>query len=507
MADHLSRRSLIRRTLAGGSLAGLGAFSFGSLSGGTFAAGAKGPGPVPLDPEIEPLVRLLEETPRDKLLEAVAGRIREGATEPKVLAALLLAGVRNVQPRPSVGYKFHTVLAVISYHLLGKATAGQDRWLPVFWGLDYFKQAQARDVREGDWTMRPVDESSVPPADKAADARVRAMQDWDEPAADAAAAAVARHLNPQRAFELFYGFGARDFRSIGHKAIYTMCARRVLDLIGWGHAEPVLRGLAYALLMHEDGNPAQRDAEADRPWRENQKRVAEIPGDWPQGKPSDEAVGRLLAVLRGGTYSDAAAAVVDELKRGTAPQSIWDAVFCGAAELQLRQPNIVSLHAVTTTRAIHYAYQTSREDRTRRLLLLQNAALLPMFRDGAGSRGRLADAPIDEVEPVSPQATGEKAVGQVFDTLAGDRRRAAAMILGYVREGGDPAPLQAETRRLLFLKGDGVHDYKFTSAALEDFGHVSPAWRGRYLAAAAMHLAGPHQRDNPLVTRTRGALG
>ena len=81
-----------------------------------------------------------------------------------MLAALLLAGVRNVQPRPSVGFKFHAVLVVNSAHLASLGSPDTDRWLPIFWALDHFKSSQAQDVREGNWTMGPVDESAVPPA-------------------------------------------------------------------------------------------------------------------------------------------------------------------------------------------------------------------------------------------------------------------------------------------------------------------------------------------------------
>src|SRR5204862_6869586 len=137
-------------------------------------------------------VRILEETPREQLLEEVAARIRRGMSYREVVAALLLAGVRNVQPRPSVGFKFHAVLVVNSAHLASLASPDTDRWLPIFWALDYFKSSQARDVREGDWTMAPVDESAVPPARKAHAALAKAMDDWDEPAADAPRAALAR---------------------------------------------------------------------------------------------------------------------------------------------------------------------------------------------------------------------------------------------------------------------------------------------------------------------------
>ena len=122
---------------------------------------------VRLQPEIEPLVRLLEDTPRNRLLEEVAGRIKKGASYQEVLAALLLAGVRNIQPRPNVGFKFHAVLVVNSAHLASLGSPDTDRWLPIFWALDHFKSSQAQDVKEGNWTMGPVNEKAVPPPGRA----------------------------------------------------------------------------------------------------------------------------------------------------------------------------------------------------------------------------------------------------------------------------------------------------------------------------------------------------
>ena len=48
--------------------------------------------------ELEPLVRFLEETPRDRLIEQTAAKVQQGLSYRELLAALLLAGVRNVQP-------------------------------------------------------------------------------------------------------------------------------------------------------------------------------------------------------------------------------------------------------------------------------------------------------------------------------------------------------------------------------------------------------------------------
>ena len=72
---------------------------------------------------LQDIVRQAEEKLR--LLEEVAARIHKGLSYREVLAALLLAGVRNVQPRPSVGHKFHAVLVVNSAHLAWLAAEGR----------------------------------------------------------------------------------------------------------------------------------------------------------------------------------------------------------------------------------------------------------------------------------------------------------------------------------------------------------------------------------------------
>ena len=89
---------------------------------------------------------------------------------------------------------------------------------------------------------------------------------------DVAVAALARTAGAQEVFERFCRYGARDFRDIGHKAIYVANSWRTLQTIGWQHAEPVLRSLAYALLEHEGENPAGRDGDR-RPSRAPQPKA------------------------------------------------------------------------------------------------------------------------------------------------------------------------------------------------------------------------------------------
>jgi hypothetical protein len=504
MFNHPTRRRFLKSTAVASTALSFGDLSFLSRLPRISAAEAQLDAKiVRFHPDIEPLVRFLEDTPRDRLLEEVGSRLRHGLTYRELLAALLLAGVRNIQPHP-VGFKFHSVLVVNSAHLASLSSPDSDRWLPIFWALDYFKSAQAQDVKEGDWTMAAVDDSKLPPAHKARQAFAEAMDNWDEAAADLAVTSLARTAGAQELFEIFCRYGMRDFREIGHKAIYVANSWRTLQAIGWQHAEPVLRSLAYGLLDRGgDQNPAKADLPADRPWRANRSAVAKIRTDWVEGKPSEAATPELLEMLRHVSPDEASGKVIELLNRGVAPQSIADAFFAAAGELLVRRPGILSLHASTSTNALHFAFQNSANDETRRLLLLQNAAFLTLFR---GEGDSLKPIKLGDLQPAKTEKESSPDLDEIFADISHDRMSAARKVLSYVKENPEPSDFINTARRLIFLKGTNSHDYKFSSAVLEDFHHVSPAWRGQFLAASVFNLRGSGDKDNSLVNRTRAAL-
>jgi len=317
----MKRRTFLKSAAGTGALAALGDFGFLSQLRPVSAAEAKlETRMVRFHPDLEPLVRLLEDTPRDRVLEEVAARLKRGTTYREILAALLLAGVRNIQPRP-VGFKFHAVLVVNSAHIASLASPDSDRWLPIFWAIDQFKSSQAADVREGDWTMGPVEEAKVPPSHRAKQALVEAMDNWDEAGADAAIVGMVRTAGADEIFETLCRYGVRDFREIGHKAIYLANSYRTLEAIGWQHAEPVLRSLVYGMLdlFRDTQNPAKSDLPADRPYRRNVEVVKKIREGWLDGKTSADATGELLRAIRTGSAADTSELTVELLNRGVAP--------------------------------------------------------------------------------------------------------------------------------------------------------------------------------------------
>src|SRR6185312_3222540 len=102
-----SRRSFLRTGTTAALFGSLSELDFlGKLPAVSAADATPRPDTVQFSPEIEPLVRLLEDTPRDRIIEVVADRVKRGLSYQQLLAAVQLAGIRDIEPRP-VGFKFH----------------------------------------------------------------------------------------------------------------------------------------------------------------------------------------------------------------------------------------------------------------------------------------------------------------------------------------------------------------------------------------------------------------
>lgn len=501
-----SRRNFLKQsTGAAATVSGFGFLS--NLPLVTASEGMLAPDLVDFGNGIEPTVQLIEKTPRAELLEKMAVRVKAGLSYREVLAALLLAGIRNVQPSPSVGFKFHCVLVVNSCHLASLSGPDSDRWLPIFWALDYFKSSQADESNRSGWRMSPVKESLVPNATNVRKVFADAMESWDVEKADAATAGLCRTVGATEVFNLFAKYAARDYRSIGHKAIYLANSWRTLQVIGWDFAEPVLRSLAFALLNHNgETNPSKSDHAVDRPWRENIDVAQRFPKNWLDGKIDHAVPSTLMEGFRSGSPSEISGLVSDIVNNGISPQSIWDGVFVGAGELLMRQPGIIGLHGLTTANAMHYLWRNVQSETLRKQLLLQACAFNPLFRDSAKGRGKLGDQTVETLKSESLKSAGKEAVEEILSEVSSNRMKAAKKLRGYLESGGNSHHFVNESRKVLFRKGRDAHDYKFSSAVLEDYVHISPKWRDDFLAMSVFNLKGSGHPDNKLNQRVKSSL-
>src|SRR5271157_1214065 len=303
MSERRPRRQFLQAAWALGLGAGLGPWdSLSAITPATADEAKVGPEMVRYRPEIEPVVRWIEETPREQVFAKAVAQLKDGLSYRSLLSGLFLAGIRNIKPRP-VGFKFHAVMVINSAHLLGQTSAVSERLLPMFWALDNFKSSQQAEVREGDWALGRVDESRVPSPHRARAEYTQAMEAWDADAADAAVAGLCRSTGAAETMEPIWRMAVRDQRNIGHKAIFAAQSWRTLQTIGWEHAEPVMRSLVFGMLdLQGDSRPRPVG-----PYEANLVNAGKIRPDWQIGRDDPGATAGLLQVIRQATPEGASA--------------------------------------------------------------------------------------------------------------------------------------------------------------------------------------------------------
>ncbi len=469
---------------------------------------------VHLTPDVEPIVRLIEETPREKCTEMMVGQLQQGLPYRNFLAALFLAGVRNVMPHP-VGFKFHCVLAMHSANQLSLDAVPEDRLLPLFWALDQFKKSQADNVREGNIRMRELT-GTLPSPEKASGEFHEAMRTWDDERAQRAIAVFVRTRGADEVIEALWRYGARDFRDIGHKGIFVANSWRTLQTIGWRHAEPAMRSLVMALL---DGGSRRgsgtvprgpRTGLDDKTYQANAERAGQVfpklPGNW-TGSASDKAATTdLLEVLRTASIEDASQTLLQRLQAGKIQaQGAWDAVHLAASELMMRQPGILGIHTVTSTNALHYAFRTAVDPETRLLMLLHGVAWMGQFRQSMEGR-KFGTVKITELQPAKIDSDEAKAAAETLELIGHDTPGAAAHAYALAEQHPEPDTYFKLARRLVFRKGADAHRYKYAAAVFEDYGLVSPAWRPHMLATSVYYLNGSQDPDSKVITQALEAV-
>ena len=487
---------------------------------------------VRLHHSIEPLVRLVERTPRGKCVGMLAERIKSGVPYRQLLASLFLAGIRNVNPQPP-GFKFHCVFVINAAHQLSLDLPADQRLLPLFWALDNFKESQAKDIDEGDFRLGPV-RGKLPSPETAAGEFSRGMIEWDQERADRAIVALVRSRGAGEIIEMMWQYGCRDYRNIGHKAIFVANTWRTLQTIGWRHAEPALRSLVLGLLDFGVKERVNKYKFSDQTFLPNERFAGSVmrPGtdgkvaerwlnEWTQPGSDPGQVRELLASMR----RLAPLACCEQVGQGQGlgqgsfrAQSGWDAVHLMAGELMMRQPGIYGIHTVTSANALHYAYQSSSSPATRLLLLLQAVGWMVQFREFMSTaRGGLKEADILKPRRLQDERRGVFEVGEQVKAILSQVGRdtsvasAAAHRLA-VRAASDKRPewldgFAGTARQLIARKATDAHHYKYGMAIFETLELVSPAYRPHVLATAPYYIRGSGDADSAVVTQALRAMG
>lgn len=477
------------------------------------------PDKVRFGPDIEPIVRLIEETPRERCVPVFIEQLRRGLPYRRFLAAAFFACVRKQHCHHEV-YKIHSV------HQVSLEVRPEERLLPLFWAVNGFKQ------RQEDFPAPPLAQlkEPFPAAEKAAAEFIEAMQRSDLDRAEPALVALARNQGARQTMEQLWLYGCRNGQSGGHGAISVANCFRALETIGWQQAEPVLRFVLQDLYFLGYVKP-------DGYWLPNTDRVDrhldKLPPAWAGDRASPAATRELFALLREGKADAACELAAKQLLAGTSAQAIWDAVHLATAELMVRHSSgwgLASrpLHSNTSTNALHYAFRTCTSPRTRLLLLLQ-AVAWAADKTGGDLAGRgLRGIRITELAEASVPASSEDAVAEIFALLPSrtyrwdpqarkavltygqraDADEACRKVLALARERPEAVPLFVQTAHSWLCRkaSNDHHEYKFLAAILEDVCRVSPHWQPHLLAASVHYFHGKQTPDNLVMQQAREAL-
>ncbi len=457
---------------------------------------ARVPGPRS---EIADLAARMRAIPRDACFDLTAEAIRSGTDLASYLGAVFLAGVHDVKPR-HVGGKLHAVMVVESMFRLADGAPRDEAWLLACWNLDDFKRSQDQDRREGDWTLPAPPSVSFP--DEAAARREfhAAMEAWDSERADRAVTGLLPFHDRESFFDVIRPYAARSYVNIGHKIIYAVQIDRVLGRIGWHEAQPAVRSLVYGLLHTDPGRMTDT-------WDRAVEIAPRIPETWLDGRESPARSAEVLAVLKGATPEGAQDAVVIALKEGLGPATIWDGIRLCASEFFLARARsrparhrgaLLPVHAVTEMQAMGAAWRAERDGMTKRCILLQAAAWLPMLRDDLKRRDCLAPEGADLMKLA--HAPGEEPPGL-------EQATDPATALAFLDQGERNAGAWIARRRaLLARRGVEHHQHKYAAAMVEEAALAHPRWASRLLAPAVPYLPTPDDEETEVARRARAAL-
>ncbi|MFN0129255.1 MAG: hypothetical protein ACKV19_21510 [Verrucomicrobiales bacterium] len=447
---------------------------------------------------IEPIVRLIADTPREKCVEVMMNQLRNGLPYRHFLAALYLATFRA----PTI-HSLHAALSVYASHQLSLELPAQESLLPVFWALDNFKERLNRYSYGA--AERIALKGPLPSAENAGVELRAGIEGGDRERAERAIIALIRSRGAHEVVEPLWHHMVRHFGFIGHVSIYMSNAWRLLQTVGWEHAEPILCEAVGYMVM--DGSASgQREKPDITSYAANSERIKKsidrMPADWAKSGSHPELTKNLLELIRARKSDVACDVAVANLVDGKATAgAVWDAVLLGAGDCVVcdRGGNR-PLHAITAANAMRYAFEVSGSRENRLLILLQGLDWMERYQ-------MFDSRTITDLTPAEIPATSEAAAEELLGKVRPSRHEAASKAFRFAQNFPDSDLLFRSAARLLPAKaGRDVHNVKFPMAMFENCRWVSPEWRPHMVAAASYTFLGADAPDSQVIQQVRQAV-
>jgi len=469
---------------------------------------------------LEPLVRLMQETPADRLLPALMDQMRSGADLRRLVAAAALANARTFGGEDYVG--FHTMMALAPALHMAQEMPKELQPLPVFKVLyRNTNRIQERGGRKEE-VLQPVKPGPLAEGRIGGELVREAVRRKDVNEAERTFAALAQ-LSAEDAFNHVL-YAVQDTTEV-HRVVLPYRAWDLLGLIGKEQAHTLLRqSVRYCVKAESWSNvPSWNEPRSLLPKLfEEHKLLGRSPGD---RQPDDAWVDQMSQTMFKSSPQEAAAAAAAALAEGMSPSAIGEALTLAANQLVLRDigrtpsgevagkpigsvhGDSIGVHASDSANAwrnmarvsnarncfaslILGAYQVAH-DRTQRGGDFLNWQPLPLRRH------------IEEAKATDAATL----LRQTDEAIRGNlQARASGLVHRYGELGHDPRPVFDLMLRYAVSEDGALHAEKFYRTVSEEFATTRAAFRWRHLVGLARVTASEYGRPAPAMAEARALL-
>ncbi len=473
---------------------------------------------------LEPLVRLMQETPPPRLLPLLTERLRTGADLRQLTAAAALANARTFGGEDYVG--FHTLMALApAYHMAQELPAATQP-LPVFKVL-YRNTARLQELGGGKTEVlhgippaKPDDSNNPRPSGDALRAAVRRK---DVAAAEQTLAALAQRSVDDAFNDLL--LTVQDTTEV-HRVVLPYRAWDLLGIIGREQALTLLRQSVHYCVKAEA--PGRTDS-----WNEPRTLLPRLLEEYhlldrssEPRKADDSWVDQFSQTLFKSSAKEAAAAAAAALAEGIEPAAIGEAIALAANQLVLRDHgrtprdevagkpigsvhgDSIGVHACDSANAWRNLARVS-QPRNRSASLILGAYQVALDRTSRGGDFQnWTPLPYGwQFEQIRQRTDGPALLGELDEAIRGNlQARAAALVQRHGDLGGEPRAVFDLLLKYAISEDGALHAEKFYRTSCEEFASARPAFRWRYLVGLARVTASEFGRPAPGVAEARELL-
>lgn len=468
---------------------------------------------------LEPLVRLMQETPANQLLPLLAAKLQSGTDLRQLTAAGALANARTFGGEDYIG--FHTMMALSPAWHMSRELSGAQQALPVFKVLYRNTNRIQEFGGPAKEVLHPVKPSSLGESQSGGEAIRDAVRKKDTAGAEQMLAALAQR-SPEDAFNSV--LLAVQENSEVHRVVMPYRAWDLLDIIGREHAHTLLRQSIHYCVKAE----SWRNATWDGPTAllakllDQHKLLDQKPGT---RTAEDKWVDQLSQTIFKSTPAQAAEAVAAALAEGFAPAVVGEAISLAANQLVLRDhgrtPQMevagkptgsvhgdsIGVHACDSANAWRNMSRVSNTRNSFACLILGAHQVAHDRIERGGDFLKWEALPVKWHVDRTKSTDAAVLVRETEEAIRGNlQAQAAAIVHRYGELGHSPRPMFDLMLRYAVSEDGALHAEKYYRTTSDEFAATREAFRWRQLVALARVTASEYGRPAPGMAEARELL-